>query len=245
MLITISCLSFSSVLVLSVRGQLKSSVDAEFFPVVCFLRKSNFSSIPSYLVLRALFFWYARLCLVKSSKAWWSAYRIPILLYKWKIIFSSPYTTADSFRSLIECFFTAFVKYLLVKSIGQIVLSFCLYRNDFRVRFGLRWLLLYHLGFWQSVMEMILLLSFLQFINFLHFYSVRFHSEFFFISWFIRFVFSESSGKSFAIYCIAPRKNFSSLLDVDGFDCEMPLIFFCPGLIRSRWFHVPSNLLVW
>ena len=42
----------------------------------------------------------------------------------------------------------------------------------------------------------------------------------------IRSIFSESQGRNFAIYCIARRKIFKSLLDVRDFICRMVFTFF-------------------
>ena len=57
-------------------------------------------------------------------------------------------------------------------------------------------------------------------------FLVLFHSVLFCNNRPIRSVFSECVGTIFAMFCIAPRNDFNSVLDVGGFICRMDLLFY-------------------
>ena len=57
-----------------------------------------------------------------------------------------------------------------------------------------------------------------------------------------RFVCSESFGKNFAMYCIAPRNDFSSFLSSDGFSFNMASLLSSFGLIPFSSISCPSHL---
>ena len=75
--------------------------------------------------------------------------------------------------------------------------------------------------------------------------SVWFHFVFFFNNCLTWSVFSENLGKTFAMYCIAPKNDPNFLLDAGGFNCGMavnlPLFGFIPFSLISCPNHVVSS----
>ena len=69
------------------------------------------------------------------------------------------------------------------------------------------------------------------------FLSGQFCSDFFRSSYIGRLL-SESLSRNFAIFCIAPRNDFSSSLDVGGFNSKTTFIFFLFASFPCSFFFV-------
>ena len=86
--------------------------------------------------------------------------------------------------------------------------------------------------------------------HFPHFFEIFFLSSdpfpfrFFPNSCLIQSVLSENSCINLAIYCIAPRKGFNSLLDFRGFIWKMGLTFSLSDLFRVRLFRVTAKFFL-